>query len=422
MPRPRYSGSRGAAPSQPGNPIKRWKEERERKKQEALDQAAREITEDTAKNEALMIERLQGAFQNCRLPKEVMEKKSDPNHPCGDLQYAVRAICGELKKNPLSPKVDIRDIDERIMTLINLLRDAISLGNVRTVNVANAALAKAIRNVRGQVPQNQPELAKEFVKRNTVYLDSWIDLVHTATEVDREIQNLDELQKKQKRDWENRRKKEEAFHQLVRVDTGSPESIAYMQIADNDTPEQRKMWTQAQRDMHTKMVDMALEASRLNLMDMLVATQQNKVTECHNRLDLFFTSLCAVEVVTDPNLRNKQQEAMERMFRDMAETDQAISETIDRMEELDGRLQQLDTAPGTIKAKQLAQKEAERMLEELKREQTAEEDNARKQREFRQRHGILSEEELRAQQEAQAAQQEVQEDQEFEVNDNQVYN
>ena len=109
MPRPNLNPKKAgvSSGSKYANPFVNWLANRQERRREAEDEASRLITNKIAENENIIIDKLESIdFFNSRLPKNVLESKSRPDQPCGDLEYAARGIVRMLRKNPQTIKMD----------------------------------------------------------------------------------------------------------------------------------------------------------------------------------------------------------------------------------------------------------------------------------------------------------------------------
>ena len=171
MPKPEFSTRPSRTSKSKG--ISGWIQGRKERKKALAEQTAKIITDDTAKNETAIIDTLSSIdFIHSRLPEEVLEAKSNPNRPCGDLEYASKAICRMLLKNPQTLSLDLRKLDEKLLTISMLFKQSIEQGDKRAAFAAKAALVRGINDIRARIPANSPELFNQFIEVNAKYLDS----------------------------------------------------------------------------------------------------------------------------------------------------------------------------------------------------------------------------------------------------------
>lgn len=351
------------------HPIQSWKEARNSRKQQAIERAAQEITESIAKNESKMIDALFAIdYANSNLPEEVLEKKTVETQNCGDLQYVTERIGRDLQTKPLISRVDINEIDKRLLALIYLMQEAVNQGNANMANAAKGALIRGFVNIRGKVsdirPDVKPEFTKLYVESSVKYLDEWITYIATAKTVDETESNLNVQKRKLEQAQAEVDMQKDALEAISKEEF-SEDALALYQISHNDAPADRAKWTDAQTAMHKRLIQLAYDESILSLRKKQVELKDINLMGSKNTLEMLYSKLSLVPIVTDPNLVNKQNEIIDELIRDLAATDVAIDEQLHKMEEIDGMLKQLDNASGTVKAKELAAKEGRRVLSEI---------------------------------------------------------
>ena len=110
---------------------------------------------------------------------------------------------------------------------------------------------------------------------------------------------------------------------------------------------------------------------------------------------MLYSKVAALPIVTDPDLMNKYQESIDELFKQLAESDAQLDETLKAMDDIEGRIQQLNRAPGSLRAQEVAAEEAEALLKEITKmqnDQTGK--NAVRAKKMREELGILTEEQL----------------------------
>ena len=92
---------------------------------------------------------------------------------------------------------------------------------------------------------------------------------------------------------------------------------------------------------------------------------------------------------------NKYQESVEELFRDMAESDVQIDETLKNLDDIEGRIQQIEKGPGSQRWKEVAAEEARHFIDDMKKKQQIKTgEDALRAKKMREAMGIRSEEEL----------------------------
>ena len=409
MPRPEFSTRPGRTSKSKG--ISGWIQGRKERKKALAEQTAKIITDDTAKNETAIIDTLSSIdFIHSRLPEEVLEAKSNPNRPCGDLEYASKAICRMLLKNPQTLSLDLRKLDEKLLTISMLFKQSIEQGDKRAAFAAKAALVRGINDIRTRIPANSPELFNQFIEANAKYLDSWITLVGLAQVADRMEQNAEEQKALLTSKEEKHKKALEQLKSIIQEDSVKAEIFA--DIVNHDTPEERAKWTQEQRDMHKLLIEKRMDGVHLQLDSLLLQQKETDLASKESQIETLYSKVASQEIVADPNLMNKFREEVDKMFEELAASDAEIDETLRLMDDIEGRIAQMDKAPGAVRAREVVAEEGEAAIEEIKRMQDIEIGNQAKRTDEKLKSlGILSkEDEATLKRQAEEAQQKAMEE------------
>lgn len=367
MPSPLSSRGRGTSnTSKDSNPFSRWMEKRKERRMEAEEEAAKLITNAIVKNQNTIIDKLSSIdFLHSRLPKSVLETKSSENQRCCDLELATKVIIQTLVKDPQVIKMDIRQFDKKLLTLVLLFKQAVEQGDVRAAYAAKAGLIRAVKDIRSRIPQNQPELARQFVEANANYLDQWITLVSLAQVTDRTKQNVDDQRKRHVLAEEKDNESTETLRKQIMEDPAF--AVAFNELRNRDGNEDRAKWNSDQKEVHRMMVERRMDKVNLDLNSLLLQQQEMALTTKVGQLDVLHAQVARLPIVADPNLMTKFQDSINDLFQKLAEMDQEIDETLKTMDDIEGRIQQLSRAPGSLRAKEVAAEEAENALQELKK-------------------------------------------------------
>lgn len=396
MPRPDLSARRTGVPTaaKSSNPFANWLASRKERRRQAEEEASRLITNKIAENETIIIDKLNSIdFLHSKLPKAVLEAKARPEQRYGDLEYAAQGIIHMMLKNPQIIKMDIRKFDQKLLTLVLLFKQAVEQGDVRAAYAAKGALVRAVSDIRSRIPQNQPELAKQFVEANANYLEQWITLVTLAQVADRTKQNVDvqrdryeKAQEKDAEDTETLRKQIQGNDDLL---------IAFKQLMDHTMSQDRSKWNETQREVHRTMVERRMGKVNLELNSLLLQQQELDLSTREAQVEVLYSKVAALPIVTDPDLMTKYQDSIDQLFRQLAESDAQIDEALKSMDDIEGRIQQLNRAPGSLRAQEVAAEEAENALQEITKLQNDQSGkNIAQARKMREDLGILSDEQL----------------------------
>lgn len=396
MPRPDLSSkSTGASTvAKSSNPLSNWLANRKERRRQAEEEASRLITNKIAENESVIIDKLNSIdFLHSKLPKAVLEAKARPEQRYGDLEYAAQGIIHMLLKNPQTIKMDIRKFDQKLLTLVLLYKQAIEQGDVRAAYAAKGALVRGIADIRSRIPQNQPELAKQFVEANAHYLDQWITLVGLAQVADRTKQNMESQRARYNEAMDRQKEENEELRKRLQEDADYTE--AFHHIYHHDAPEERSKWTDIQREVHRMMIERRMKGVNLELNNLLLQQQEIDLSAKEAQVEVLYSKVAALPIVCDPDLMNKFQESIDEIFQQLANSDAEIDETLKAMDDIEGRIQQLNTTPGASRAREVAAEAAEAAVKDIKKLQDdLSGKNTTRARGLREDLGIFSDEQL----------------------------
>ena len=393
MPRPDLS-ARSTTAVKTGNPLVNWINARRERRRDTEERASRMITNQTAANEIAIIDALSDIdFLHSKLPQEILEKKTKPGQSCGDLEYAVGGFIHMLKRNAQMVKVDICKLDTKILTLVLMLKEAVKHGDTRSAYTAKVALIHGISDIRSRIPQNRPDLSAQYVEANANYLEQWITLVGMAQTADQMARKVAAQKTEYQKTQENHEQEKEELRNRLQTDKEYREALKFMR--DHDSAAERSEWTPIQREVHRKMVERRMDALNQELKSLMLQQSEMQLDEQIHKVELLHAKLQSIPIVTDPNELNKFRESIDEMFKELAASDVSLDETLKTLDDIEGRIKQLNVAPGSIRAREVASEEAERAIEEIKKYQ---EDyigaTKAKDRQIREELGIYTDEEL----------------------------
>jgi len=377
--------------SKTSNPFKLWKEKREAKKKEIAEQAAMEITNDIAENENKIISVLESVdFLHSKLPEYELNQSSNPEHSCGDIEYATKAIVHYLKKNPQGVLIDIRELDTRLLELAYIFKDAVKTGKISTARGALKAIHTGVKDIRSNVPIDLKENAQLYVKTYAKYLDTCINYCGTARETD-------ELRDQCLRNKEALENDEKSYSEFIEdfkqdLDNNAAYAEAFYKLTENDNTD-RASWTEVERTVHRRMVDSRVEGLILEFRKVTLTQGETRLALANARLETLSVKVLNIPIVVDPNQMNKYQEEIDDLFTEFARVDVEIDESLRAVDDIEGRIHQLDSAPGVVRAREVAAEEARKVLEDLKKQQEDELNSKKDLTDWHRKLGIRSEEE-----------------------------
>ncbi len=363
MPRPQV-GTR-AAKTAPTNPISAWFAGRRERKAQEEEAAARRITDKMAENENTLQSILEGInFLHSKLSAETLNYKSNPNQKYGDLEQTARGLAQAIRKNPLTVDVDIRKIDEKLLILAQRFRDAVENGDRHAAYAAKAGLARGILDIRNRIPVHQPEMIEQFVELNTQYLDEWLTLVGFAQLADRSEENVGNLKVKYDQTREEYDSEVKKLYDSLQADPKTRDALSFIQ---NQTDKNDwSTWSEERRKVYAAMVDQRFKQVNIDLDAYQYQTEQTSMQKYLNDVDLLSAKLARVPIAVDPNQMNRYQEAIDNLFQEFARKDAELQETLTMLDSIEGRIKQLESAPGNLMARQVAAEQAQVALKKMR--------------------------------------------------------
>lgn len=398
MARPEFSAIRsgGSKATKPTNAFSDWWKSRKEHHIQAQEEASRMITNKITENEATLIDQLENIdFSRSSLPKHVLGKKAREKMPYCELEFAVLGLIRKLQGSPQTIKTDIREIDKKLLALVLLMKQAVAQGDTNAAYACRAALLRGINDIRARIPQEQPQLAKQFVELNSKYLDQWITLVSMAQAYDRSEQNVERQRAKLESDTKAHNASVVALHQSLLDDTKLGD--AYNYILKHGSAEDRENWSDDHRKAYKVLLEQNIEEIQLRISKQLVHQGEIDLATQKAQINMLETKLTNLEIVQDPNLMNKFNEAMDELTKQMATDDQHINEALMKMEKVAVEIEVMNNAPGSIRVRQMAAEQAKKTLEAIKEYEAEQMGLTEKRRkESLNRLGLHTEEELAA--------------------------
>lgn len=379
--------NRAPAPRKFRNPLKEWRERRVAEQKALEDQAVQKVTNKIETNALTLIDELSSVdFIHSGLPEYVLQDRKDEEvlpQICS-LEWDTRSLIQLIRDDRQSINMDIRPIDEKLMSLVLMFKQYVAHGDVMAARIAMDALKVGIHDVRCKLPVHEPELAEAFVEKFTEYLQRWITLVGFSRNYDRTGDNLD-IAKAAAQDAKDR-KAEQLDTVDYRVRNEPVFAEAFFNIQDSKSSADRSSWTDLEREVHTMLVKAKLEDFNINLHNRQTTSLENDMSILRHQMDSLRTFLNKKPDFSNPNLMNEYQDAMNQFVRDLAESDKRVEDAINMVDQLTGAMQQLDESQGHMLAMEAAKSSANKIMDEIlqkQKDQTgmSEAEHARKMRE-----------------------------------------
>ena len=350
------------------NPLAAWLENREQRRREAEEQAAKQITDDMAHNEQKIVEVLEQIdFMHSPIPREVLDTKQDEKQPCGDLEYGARAAVRYVNKHPMTIKADLRPLDVKLLLLVGYFKQSVEYGNQRAAYAAKAALLRGLTEIRACVPQVMDELVPRYIEQNVKYLDEWITLVELAEAADR-LKTATNQQKvtydKGEQDYKEHMKawKEELNTDQVKRD-------AVQKLLDSKSDEDSKNWSADVQDMHTELINQELMKSANMVKYALYDSSLKQYQSWNYRVEILNAKLSSVKTTPNPDALNKYEDAIQDMLKELNDNDIELKHTLDKVVELDGQVRQVMDGTGNKRYVTIAKKRLNDAMKEVQEEE-----------------------------------------------------
>lgn len=352
------------------NPLSRWLEERKARQKQTEEQAVRMISNKIEDNALKLIDELNSVdFLHSDLPESILnDRREEEVRPelCA-LEWDTRRLIQLIRNDRQNINMDIRSIDEKLMTLVLMFKQFVAHGDVMAAQMARDALLVGIEDIRCRLPVYQPELADAFIKEHTEYLAKWITLVGFAQNYDHTKNNRETELAATKDAHDKQDAKVNKIAQRIEKEPAFAEAFFYIQ--DHDSPTDRAKWTKSQREVHGLMVDAKLEDFNIMLHVLQSNAFESDLSVARQQMDSLRTCLNRLPNVSDPNLMNQYKEAMEQFVKDIAASDVRMEETLNTVDMLSGALDQLNESTGAVLAREAAGQTARNVLEKILKKQ-----------------------------------------------------
>ncbi len=304
------------------------------------------------------------------------------------IQYAI-----QLLDNDQIHLTDIRLIDEKILQIADHLAYGVKEGNENQAKYARAALVIGLDDIRKDIPSIYSGNKADWVNKCAAYLQAWLDTIEYADKVDSRQKNIDALAQNEKAQKEKHQATIDDLERRLR-DTNDPLFALMDDIANTSTLEDRKKWTPEHWNLQTELVDKKVYEYTINFSSRLLEYQKQEQQLLLGQLEQMKMKILQKPDFSDPDLYNRYLETVDELFTQMTEADARINTGLEALMEQNGRLEQLETAPGGTRMRELAGTAARETMKALLEKQKEREDNVARAMELRKQMGVLTEEEM----------------------------
>ena len=323
-------------PPKPNTSLKRWLDSRKEHRADLEKQTAQMIAKEIEANTARLLDELSSVdFLHSRLPKEILERRDSVEHDCGWLEYTTKSLIQMIRDNEQHILVDIRPIDQKLMTLVFMFKYSVDHGEATAAEIGLSALNRGIRDIRCKTPRNRSEFADSFVHVNTKHLHQWIKLVEMAQIYDHQTQNLTNMRQRYESNSLNLQRQFEALHQKILCDCDYAD--AFTSFLKEDTSTAWTDYTKAQQDVSSDLLNKLIDEQALKVLGLDLLNLELKQHITHQNLATLKMQLTNIPIVSDPKLADKYQEAVNGphtyfTIQDMFQNDRtALTDEIQRL-------------------------------------------------------------------------------------------
>ena len=303
-------------------------------------------------------------FIHSRLPKEILEHRTNPEQSCGDLELAAVALAQRLRNNPVTIHADIRAIDQKIYTLAELYKYAVERGYVNTAYAAKAGLARGIQDIRCRISAIQPELMEQFVDLNARYLDLWSTLVGYAQEADLREANLEEAETVYKNRQDEYKENTRQMYTSVKGNYEACEAFQYFQNASD--LENRDKWTDTRKQWYETLLNQHYQCLKLQIDETFVNDNKLQYQNSRNRVDNLSAKLCALAIPENHEQMSEFNAAIDDVDDWVKAETREFQELREIPQSVDGLLKEMSAVMGQKEALEAVVAQAHRTPEDMR--------------------------------------------------------
>ncbi|CDA73347.1 unknown [Ruminococcus sp. CAG:579] len=368
MPKPIHKSAREISSGRKsGNPISKLLENHKQKVKQKREKKAMEVSNNIAERENQMLDLLGGInFTRSKLPAEVLEYKSNPEQPYGDIELTSKWLQRELKNSP-AIAIDIKELDSQIIEILHSYKNAIDQGNQKEAWGANRALL-SIPEVRNKIVSVESDKVNNYLDNASQYLDAWRVLIELSEETD----NLKAATDTFNEQYENKKKEVEEKNAALKskIEDNDLYLAAFAEIHDKTASDDPMKWTEEMRVVRKWLSEQEFNKLTLGLLYRKVQGKEMLLQNNKSKLEIMQMRVIETPKPENENLHNEYKEQLQSIIDECAKMDVEIDEMLSDLEMVEGQLEVFDNAPGAIHLRNNIAREAGRFLEEEKQRQS----------------------------------------------------
>ncbi len=306
-----------------------------------IEMLAQDITARKTENNRQLIQLLKGIdFVSSGLSSEILNKKTNPNQWCGDLQYAVEILISHLEHDtPRGDDIDISEIDRSLYLIARMFEGAVIHGEVETAFAAKAGLMNGFFNIRNNVFSLDDNVRDNYMQACKKYLDSYYLYIAVKNIIDKSNENLHRKQANLSKEF---RKLEENKDKMAYMITVSPELVDQLSVIQRQSYLQSHfMWTSEMVDLYRMLVEFRITQSGLLFKGYLLEAEEKRIYFYQEIAAKLEDIVRTVPVAEDPDILLKLQKMMEGTISKAEKIDNDFDVLGNMMSEFDKKLQSI---------------------------------------------------------------------------------
>ncbi len=304
-----------------------------------IETLAQNITTRKTENDRKIIQLLKGIdFVSSGLSAEILDKKTNPNQWCGDLQYAVEILINHLTHDtPRGDNIDMSEIDRSLYLIARMFEGAVIHGEVETAFAAKAGLMNGFFNIRNKIFSLDDNVRDNYMQACKKYLDSYYLYIAVKNIIDKSNENL---RRKQDNLAGEFRKLEKNKDKMAYMITVSPELVDQLSVIQQQTYLQSHfMWSPEIVDLYRMLVEFRITQSGLLFKGYLLEAEEKRIYFYKEIATKLEDIVRTVPVPEDPDILLKLQKMMEGTISKAEKIDSDFDVLGNMMNEFDKKLQ-----------------------------------------------------------------------------------
>lgn len=304
-------------------------------------------------------------FKHSRIPPEYLNRKSKPEHVCGELEFAAKWAERGMKRLPEADKSHISNIsefDRRLRYIVIKFKETVEYGYLRGAYRAREALVKGF-NIRASLPSRDSDTLhdREFSQYMEVcctYLRDYGTLIDQTISLDVETENL----KRAEQQYKSLRDEIETILEATEEGIFSDPELQkdYVAVA---TAASSSQLTARQREILVESIELGVKRTICELRERVWQQSRIYVSQLKGKVETIRIRLERMPVL---DYSEKITAQIEGMFREFVEEDRRIEENQAQFDQIRGQIAAIENLPGEQARRAYEEDSAMRLHKELR--------------------------------------------------------